>query len=253
MVLQDKTKEKKTIDHPLAKVPFRSLLTGKSLISGKTNWISNLLLRPYSDSDEEGKKIGYRHIFDPSNIYIVSPTADTDPVWRTIISELGIPQDNIMSGYNEERMQSFYDGVVSQYHMYAEMNIEAPHTLLILDDIAFSGSLKDKNYGVIAELACNSRHYKLSVILTCQKYSQVNTVFRENMSLGVFFGCSKKQKELIELDHNYLDTKKEFIDMFTKNTDEKHSYVICRYDDGLLPDRLYFDQYLCSCITGDKL
>ena len=44
------------------------------------------------------------------------------------------------------------------------------HSLIILDDVSFSGGLKKKLNGIIARIFSNGRHINLSCILTSQKY-----------------------------------------------------------------------------------
>jgi hypothetical protein len=68
--------------------------------------------------------------------------------------------------------------------------------------------------------------YDLSIITTSQKYSDLLTSSRENANGAIFFNCSNKQLELIEADHNYLGSKKEFMNMFRKVMNEKHSFSL---------------------------
>jgi hypothetical protein len=54
---------------------------------------------------------------------------------------------------------------------------------------------------------------------------------REQASGIVLFKASKKQKELIEADFNYLPSKKQFMDMLTCHTTGKNDYMIIDLND----------------------
>ena len=234
------------IQKPMWNLPFRLLVVGKSLISGKTNAISNLLLRPYNNDDVIGQMF-YRKDFKAEHIYLVCKTADLDDTWKVIIKEKGIPLENVSYSYDEEKLQAFYNNLEANFHEAKEKGEQPPHVLICFDDMSFGGQLKHRNFGVITQMFCNGRHLRLSVIITAQKFSHILTDCRENMSGAIFFGCTNKQLALIEEDINQLDTKKAFFQMFKEATKEKHSSLFVRFDDGLDPGKMYYDQ------NGDPL
>jgi len=59
-----------------------------------------------------------------------------------------------------------------------------------------------------------------------QKYTQLNTTARENMSALILGKSSNKQLDLIENDLNYLPSKKAFIDMVRDQTPTKHDFMV---------------------------
>ena len=218
-------------------LPMRLLLIGKSQLAGKTNLVGNLILRPYDQTDVSGKDC-YANNFPGRNIYIVCPSTDLDSKWQTIIRDKNIPFGNVYTKYDEDDMTALYDRLVADFHESVGAGREPEHTLLILDDCSFSGALKDKMFGILTKIACNGRHANISMIVTAQKYSAVQTTIRENATGCIFFECSNKQLDLIMEDHCNIP-KKDFIRMFRDATKEKHTYMVINYSND--PDDRIMD------------
>ena len=98
--------------------------------------------------------------------------------------------------------------------------------LLIFDDISFSGSLRDKDFGVISEMVCNCRKLSVSLIFTTQKYSHLSTTVRTNLNGAIFYNTSQKELELIEQDFNYGTSRKAFYNMFRYCTNDPHDFLV---------------------------
>jgi len=209
-------------------LPFRLLLCGKSFLSGKSTAIVNLLLRPYSDTDEQGKDF-YKNDFSGSNIYIVNPSLALDDKYATLIHAKKIPEGNIYVDYDEEEMMRLYEKLREQHDEELKEGTLKPK-LIILDDCAFSGSLKDKQYGFVSRVAANGRHLGISLIVTSQKYSAVNTLLRENLTGLIVWESSNKQLDLIYEDHSIFP-KSKFDKMFRDCTREKHSFMVINYSN----------------------
>ena len=111
---------------------------------------------------------------------------------------------------------------------------------MIFDDMSFSGIFKGKNFGIISKMFSNGRHINLSVIVTAQKYSDIMTSARENMTLGIFFNCSDKQLDLITEDINYITSKKNFKKKFREVTREKHSFFVVNFTNN--PNEMYLNK-----------
>jgi hypothetical protein len=200
-------------------VPFRLLIVGKSQLSGKSNILVNLLLR-----DEF-----YNKDFDGENIFLVSPSITNDEKLKKIIKVKEIPEENLFLEYDEDILKELYQMLQDEYEE-AKANGEKPQNkLIIFDDMSYNGALKSKQHGIINKIFSNGRHINLSIITTSQKYSDLLTSSRENCNGAIFFNCSNKQLELIEADHNYLSTKKEFMNMFRQVMGEKHSFLVVNY------------------------
>jgi hypothetical protein len=221
-------------------LPFRLLIVGKSQLSGKSNIVINLLLR-----DEF-----YNKDFDGEDIYIVSPSMSTDAKLKKLIEVKEIPEENLFHTYDEDVLDEFYKIQQEEYEE-AVANGEKPKNKLILfDDMSYNGDLKSKTHGVVNRIFSNGRHINLSIITTAQKYTDLLTAARENASGGIFFNCSNKQLKLIEEDHNMLDSKKNFHNMFRNALQGAHNFLVVNYSNlkemGL--PGLYLDKNFDSLI-----
>jgi hypothetical protein len=233
--MKDKAESKRVKKEQTFDLPMRVLIVGKSQYAGKTNAVGNFLTRPFNDHDEEGKAF-YARDFLSKNIYIVCPSTDLDSKWQDLIEAREIPASNVFTSYDEETMDELYEALQKQYKAREQNGDPHEHVLLILDDLAFSGKLKDKMHGVLAKIFCNGRQILISVIATMQKYSQVSTTARENATGLLLYECSNKQLELIMDDHAIIP-KKDFIKVFRDATKEKHSFMVVNYSND------YKDRY----------
>ena len=218
-------------------LPMRLLIVGRSQLSGKTNTIGSILLRPYDLSDQTGEQF-YKHDFEGDNIHIVCPSTLVDHKWMSIIQGKKIPPENIFQKYDEQQLTDLYSRLEQQYYDAIERGEKPKHKLVILDDCSFGGSLKEKMNGVIARLACNSRHILVSLIVTAQKYSDILTTLRENATGMMLYGCSNKQAELIYGDVGEKP-KKEFMEEFRNATAKKHSFMVVNYSND--PSERFLD------------
>jgi len=208
----------------LPDLPFRIEIIGKSQYAGKTNLVANLLLRPTGKDDVHGQDY-YMHNFKGENIYVISPSTSVDHKWAKLIEYKGIPPQNVFHQYNEEDLEGVYEKIQREYAEALEARRAPPHSLVILDDCSFDGSLKSKLNGAITKIFCNGRHYLISCILTSQKYSDILTTCRENYTCMFLFECSDKQLDLIYEDIG-IGPKPEFKRMFRQLTKEPHSFMV---------------------------
>jgi hypothetical protein len=210
-------------------LPMRVLIVGKSQLSGKTNTVGNLMLRPFDDTDESGSQF-YKNDFDSEDIYIVCPSTLIDHKWSSIIKGKQVPDENIMMKYDEDQLTELYDKLEEQYHKQVDAGKKPTHKLIILDDCSFGGSLKEKMNGILARFACNSRHIMVSVIVTAQKYSDILCTIRENATGMMLYACSNKQMELLHADVGE-QSKKEFMTLFRNATQKRHSFMVVNYSN----------------------
>jgi len=200
-------------------LPFRLLIIGKSQLSGKSNLILNLMLRPEYYGDD----------FKGENIYIVSPSVKNDDKLKKFIEVKDIPEENIMMEYDEEVLKELYKMIQQDYEEAVADKKKPENTLVVFDDVSHSGDLKTKKGGIINKMFMNGRHILLSTLITSQKYSDISTGARENATGLMVFDCSNKQLELIETDHNILDSKKQFNKLFRDITSVKHDFFVINY------------------------
>ena len=218
--VRDKAESFYTKKDTIFDLPMRLLIVGKSQLSGKSNLLVNLLLR-----DEY-----YNKDFDGDDIYIVSPSIDTDDKLKKLVNVKDIPEHNLMDTFDEDVIKELYKMLEDEYREAVDNGEKPSNKLIVFDDCSYSGSLKSKaKASIIPKIFSNGRHINCSVIVTSQKYSDISTSARENANGAIFFNCSNKQLELVEADHNYTGAKKDFMKMFRNHIDSKHSFVVVNY------------------------
>lgn len=212
----------KTTHKSLFDLPMKGLIISKSQIGmGKSNLIGNFLL----------KDDGYKHIFEPDNIYIINPSAEIDKKFEVIIEELDIPRDNVFTEFSNQVLDSIYEMLEEEGKEELKEKKTIAPKLVIMDDCSFGGGLKSKKNGSLSRLFCNGRHLNISIILTSQKYTDIANVCRENCTFVIAGGCSQKQLDHISDDHNILPNKKHFCQMFRKATEEPYSFLAINYNN----------------------
>mgnify|MGYP003658499590 CR=1 FL=1 len=206
-------------------LPFRILIVGKSFLSGKSTVILNLLLR---------EKF-FKNDFDGDNIFIVSNNA-MDNKMRILKKEKDVDGGNFME-FSESNLDAIYEEVEERALEAINDGKKPPNSLIVIDDVAFSGGLKEKINGTLSRIFCNGRHINLSIIVTAQKYSQLSTTMRSNCSGAMLFNNSMHEVDAMSQDLNYLDSKKDFISLFRKTTRGKNKFLVVNFsEDGIYQD-----------------
>jgi len=198
-------------------IPMRLLVVGKSQLSGKTNLILNLLLRNEF----------YRNKYDGENIFLVTNNK-LDNKLKILRKEKDIPDENVMA-FDEEDLEDLYEQLEDEFLDDVENKKKPSNKLIIFDDVAYSGGLKNKTAGIISKIVMNGRHANISSIFTTQKFSLVQTGVRSNVTGAILFNTSQKELELIADDYNYLESKKDFIKIFRKTTEKKNSFMVVNF------------------------
>ena len=197
-------------------VPFRLAITGKSMISGKTNLLVNLLARFY-DKD-----------FDGENIYIVSPSLNTEKL-KMLAKYKKIPDSNLFSGFDEDILNELYELIKDKHQSAVDLKEKPKHSCIVFDDCSWSGDLRNARYGIISKLASNSRHQLCSCVLISQGYMDILPAFRQNMSGLVAFQSNLKEVENIADEHNTVTSRRNFIKKFQEATKKKHDFFSIDY------------------------
>ena len=219
-------------------LPFRILINGKSQLSGKTTIILNMLLR----------NAYYRNSFEGENIFIISNNK-LDNKLKILMKEKEIPKMNYMK-YDEDEIEILYDQLEEEFLEELNDKKKPSNKLIIFDDVAYSGSLKNKQTGMISKIICNGRHLNLSSIFTTQKFSLVSTTLRTNITGAIMFNTSQREVEAISEDLNYLENKKEFISMFRKATDERNSFLVINFSND--KKDMYMDKNFLPIRDNEK-
>ncbi len=201
-------------------LPFRVLITAKSQ-QGKTTLLTNFLLNPHF----------YKGQFKPEDIVIISPSLSNDPKLQVICEELDIPDENCMEEYDEDVVKAIYDLWESEYEEAVENKQRPKSKLILMDDLGYSGALRNKRMGQISRIACNGRHINLSLFVCVQAYSQASPVLRSNISGLIVFDTSKKNIDAIAEEHNFLKSDKDFVCMFRDNVISKRDFLVINYSN----------------------
>jgi len=208
-------------------LPMRLLICGKSELSGKGVLLGNLMLRPFDETDKSGRDF-YKDNFEGDNIYIICPSTLVDKKWQSIIAGKQIPDENIHVNYDEKVLEDLYDRLEAAHQERKDNNEPLVHSCVILDDVSASGDLKAKMNGIMSKFFCNGRHHLISSVVTSQRYADIPTVARENATGMCLFYCTQKQSELIYNDIGETN-KSDFLKMFRKATEKKHSFMVVNY------------------------
>jgi hypothetical protein len=218
--VKDSNEKYYTKKNKLSSLPARIIIVGKSALSGKTNLLVNLLC-------QDGPEF-YEQDFIGENMYLVSASIGTDDKLSKLIKFKQIPDENLMLKYEESYLENIYEEIEEKFKEDVKLKKKVNY-LIILDDISFSGCLKNKQHGIINKIFSNGRHINCSVILTSQKHSDILTSARENMSMLIAFNCSNKQLDLISDDVNYELEPKEFKKKFRKAVAQPHSFFVVNF------------------------
>jgi len=214
------TKKKDIFD-----LPFRLLIVGKSFLSGKSTVILNLLLR---------EKF-FKNDFKGENIFIISNNA-MDNKMRILKTEKDVDAHNFME-FSESNLEAVYEEVEERALQSISEGKKPANSLIVIDDVAFSGGLKEKMNGTLSRIFCNGRHINLSVIVTAQKHSQLSTTMRANESGAILFSNSMNEVEAMAQDFNYLESKKEFVKLFRVATKKRNSFLVVNFsEEGIYQD-----------------
>ena len=199
-----------------AEAPFRAILCGKSQLSGKSTVIYNLLAKFLKD------------VFEPENIFIFNPSIAKEEKYLKLIKKLSIPIDNIFSKFERATVAGVVKAIDDEVSMLKSEGEEVPQYLIILDDCG-TELRTDKRADIIDRIASQGRHSNISMIVCCQKYTQISTCVRENSTNMLIFGCSDKQMKLCAEDHSCGCSQTQFINMLRETTKRKHSFLHINY------------------------
>jgi hypothetical protein len=144
---------------------------------------------------------------------------------KILRAEKEIPGSNIME-FDEDMLTVLYDTLEDDFESAVEMKEKPTPKIIVFDDVAYGGSLKDKTAGIVSKIAMNGRHAMISSIFTTQKHSLLSTGLRTNLSAAILFSTNNKELDLIEQDFNYLKTRKAFFNMFKKVTADKNAFLV---------------------------
>tara|TARA_R110001606_G_scaffold201961_1_gene349973 strand:+ start:286 stop:792 length:507 start_codon:yes stop_codon:yes gene_type:complete len=159
-----------------------------------------------------------------------------DNKMKILKTEKDIPDSNFME-FSEANLEHIYEQVEDECLEAISDGKKPVNALIVLDDCAFGGGLREKINGTLARISCNGRHVNLSMIVTSQKYTQLAPVIRTNASGAILFGNSAKEVDMMADDLNYLESKKDFVSLFRKATTGRNKFMCVSFSH----DHMYLD------------
>ena len=229
--IRDKTDNYHTPIDDLFDISFRLLINGKSQLSGKTTILLNMLLN---------ENFPYHNKFNGDDIMVVSNNA-LDNKLEIMCKKLDIPEGNRME-FDESALEIIYENWEEEFHEETMDGGKPSNKLIIFDDCGYSGSLKNyKKENIIDKLICNGRHANISQIYTSQRFSQVSTCLRTNLTGAILFNTSAKELDLISEDMSFMEKGRDFIKMFREHTKVPRSFLVVNFSNP--PEKMYMDQH----------
>lgn len=199
-------------------LPCRLCICGGST-SGKSTILVNLLGRFYKDD------------FEPENIYIISPSAYSDPKLDKLIKFLEIPNSNVFEEMDENILNEIYFLITEDFKDHEEEKKIPPHYAIVFDDVGFSGGLRRRTVGSIIErLFCNGRHYNISLFVCVQQYQQLMKCAREQASGFILFACGEKQLDSIAKEVSTVPIE-QFKQAFRDVTGKPYNFMVVNYSN----------------------
>lgn len=174
-------------------VPCRVAIVGASMCSGKTTLLANLLVKP------EFKLKFNRYVF-------VTPALDRKI--QLLINTLGEDKCTHIPFVDSALMKQTYNDMREQY------NEDGGSCCWCFDDVTSDGSLHGP---LLNDLAQHGRHTAQSVFLLTQKFTQISTAFRENMTCLFLFSQPRRVLEVVENDMNHHHEKGDFLSKIKTN------------------------------------
>lgn len=214
---------------PLADLPLRCLIIGRSQMSGKSTFLTNLLLNPHKEF--------YSGDFEGQNIFIFSSTKDIDQKIQKIIKQFDV--ENVFDKYDDDIVEAIYKLVQDDFLKRTSENKKPKNYLLIFDDIASSGAFKVGKNKMIDEIFSRGRHICLSCIILGQYYTTISPSIRSQCTMAVFFPQRNSDLELIADDMNYGIDKNDFKRTFRQVTKNNHDVFIVNFTNE--PEYRYLD------------
>ena len=190
--LNEKRSDASPIPHDfMPQPPFRMVVCGASH-SGKSNMILNMITVG---------EYGYKAHFG-EDVFVFSRTLGLDDTWKS----LNLPKTHMYDKWQ--------DSVVREIMAYSKKKKNG--ILLLLDDLISDGdAFNRKNTNLLSELFYTSRHYRISLCITTQRYHAVQSALLANASAVIVFRLKTKREQ-----EAFQDSQTQFDDL-----DRKYDYA----------------------------
>ena len=222
----------KDLPSPLPNYSGFNMAIAGSSGSGKTTLMYSIMTK----RKKKGKRQSYRGVFD--HIYIVSPTLGNKSMKKDEFAKL--PQHQIHRELKLETLAELSD-------TFDKNREEDEHSVLILDDV---GSQLRKSQAIekkLVQLCQNRRHLFLSVIFIIQKWKDLPTGIRNNLSHAAFFrpkNNPEKEAIMMELFPFKKNETESIFDYVYEKDEDKDRYSFLFVDMSLKKSSKY-QYYKC--------
>jgi energy-coupling factor transporter ATP-binding protein EcfA2 len=172
-----------------------------------------------------------------NNIYLCSTTCYKDDKFKALVEELK-EEDKVYDTFSDSICQEIMDKLENDVENGDKRN------LLILDDCASLIPTSTEKNSSFNKLILGSRHYKVDIILTTQKFNKLNTLVRSNLDIISLFSTVNK-KELQCYTDELNVNKEHFEDMLNQLVD-KHEFLTISFISGKPVFYKNFDRIISS-------
>jgi hypothetical protein len=163
----------KDIPEPLPNYSGFCMVISAPSGSGKTTLLNSIM----SQKSHKGKRTSYRKVFD--RVLICSPTlGNGTSLKKDPFSDL--PDEQKWTEFNLDTMTEIYD-------MCKENHSEEEHTCVIFDDVGAQLRKNAKAEKLFISFLQNRRHIWTSVFILVQRFRDLPTGIRNNMSHFILF------------------------------------------------------------------
>jgi len=210
MLKKYKTKADKYIKSHLPNpIPAFRLNIYSPSYSGKSYLINKLLTE---------NKYGYNRIFKGDQIFIFSPTFETDESYKELRTKMEGYEDHIYEDYDEDVI----DAIIS-HQKKKKKEKEAKPMLLLIDDLV--SKIDNNQKKSLIDLYMTGRHKYISIIMTSQQYKYMPKPMRINASDIIIFPNNMNSRELRDIaDEMPNDEVKDYIDYIKENATDNNHY-----------------------------
>jgi hypothetical protein len=191
------------IRKPLPEPPFTIVMIAPTK-SGKSVTVVNCIKN----------SMFYKGCFD--EIYYISPTVMIDPTLNSIAKD-----EKIIKIYEEEELEKI-DHILSEIVKTQKetKEEERKHILIVLDDMIDYF----KKSGKLNNLCAYSRHYKISCLITSQKYNALPKRLRCNASAYLIYHLNNKS-DLEDINHEIGSNYPDFLKYYKEATEEPFHFL----------------------------
>eukprot|EP00004_Rigifila_ramosa_P022565 TRINITY_DN6177_c0_g1_i3.p1 TRINITY_DN6177_c0_g1~~TRINITY_DN6177_c0_g1_i3.p1 ORF type:complete len:251 (+),score=33.54 TRINITY_DN6177_c0_g1_i3:207-959(+) len=187
--------------------------------SGKTHQTVSLCLQP----DLYG---GVWH-----NIYIISPTVKSDPLWTAIDD---IPDSDKYTSYSDAAFEEILEKIRAEKRAYKD----ALSLIIVDDSMGERSMLKQDMSSAFGRFMLKYRHYNCSVILLSQHLGLIPKKMRSLISTWCFIGRVKRptlESMVEDIDPELGDAKKAEAILLRAVGNDPHGFLFMSRDSPASP------------------